>query len=68
MPFGMNYSPVCFQRLIDKAIADLDGCEAYIADVITYRNTWEGHIRTLAARLHCVRSVLATSVKSESFD
>ena len=44
MPFGMKNSPASFQRLINKVIADLKGCEAYIDDVIIYRDTWEEHL------------------------
>ena len=43
MPFGMKNSPASFQRLINKVIADLEGCEAYIDDVIIYSDTWEEH-------------------------
>ena len=32
--FGMKNSPATFQRLINDVIAGLDGCEAYIDDII----------------------------------
>ena len=32
---------VTFQRMIHKVIADLEGCEEYIDDIIVYGNTWE---------------------------
>ena len=44
MPFGMKNSPATFQRLINRLIADIDGCEAYIDDVIIYSDTWETHL------------------------
>ena len=47
MPFGMKNSPASFQRLINKVIADLEGCEAYIDDVIIYSDTWEEHLRII---------------------
>ena len=46
MPFGMKNSPASFQRLINKVIADHEGCEAYIDDVIIYNDTWEEHLRS----------------------
>ena len=47
MPFGMKNSPATFQRLINRLIADIDGCEAYIDDVIIYSNDWETHIEIM---------------------
>ena len=47
MPFGMKNSPASFQRFINKVIADLEGCEAYIDDVIVYSGTWEEHLNTI---------------------
>ena len=47
MPFGMKNSPSSFQRLINKVIANLDGCEAYIDDVIIYSDTWEQHLKII---------------------
>ena len=49
MPFGLRNAPATFQRLINRVIADLDHCEAYIDDVIIATETWEDHIRTLRA-------------------
>ena len=45
MPFGMKDSPASFQRLINKVTVDLEGCEAYIDDMIIYSDTWEEHLR-----------------------
>ena len=45
MPFGMKHSPASFQRLINKVIADLESCEAYVNDVIIYCDTREEHVR-----------------------
>ena len=38
-PFGMKNSPATFEQLINSIIAGLDGCEAYIEDVIIFSNT-----------------------------
>jgi hypothetical protein len=46
MPFGMKNAPATFQCLINRLIADIDGCEAYI-DVIIYSNTWETHLEIM---------------------
>ena len=45
--FGMKNSPATFQQLINNVIAGLDGCEAYIEDIIIYSNTWEDHLRII---------------------
>ena len=44
MPFGMKNSPAMFQRLINSIVSDIDGCEAYIDNVIIYSETWEEHL------------------------
>ena len=40
MPFCLKNSPATFQRLVNKVISGLDGVEAYIDDVIMYRNIY----------------------------
>ncbi len=47
MPFGMKNSPATFQRLINSIIMDLDGCDAYIDDLIIASETWEDHVRII---------------------
>ena len=34
MPFGMKISQATFQRLMNKNISGLEGCECYVDDVI----------------------------------
>ena len=54
MPFGMKNAPATFQRMINKVITGLQGCEGYIDDVVVYAKTWEEHlhrIRQLFIRL-----------------
>ena len=43
MPFGMKNSPATFQRLINQVTSEIQGCDAYIDDVIVYSQTWEEH-------------------------
>ena len=49
MPFGMKNAPATFQRMVNKLVDGLYGCEAYIDDVIIYGNSWEEHYRRLQA-------------------
>ena len=67
MPFGMKNAPATFQRLINRLIADIDGCEAYIDDVIIYSNTWETHLEIMRKFFQRLReaSLTINLVKSE---
>ena len=47
MPFSMKNAPATFQRLINKVITGLGGCEAYIDDVIVYSDSWETYLEIL---------------------
>ena len=54
MAFGMVNSSATFQRLVNIVISGLEGCQAYIDDLIIYSDTWEEHmirIRALFKRL-----------------
>ena len=47
MPFGLKNAPATFQRLINNVITGLNGCKAYIDDVILYSDTWEEHLQLI---------------------
>ena len=67
MPFGLKNAPATFQRMINKIIRDLEGCEAYIDDVIIFGSTWEEHlsrVRELFCRLK-EANLTVNLVKSE---
>ena len=49
MPFGMKNAPATFQHMINQVIAGLEGCQAYIDDVIVYSEDWEQHVKQLHA-------------------
>ena len=54
MPFGMKNAPATFQRLVNSLICGLEGCEAYIDDLVVYSEDWDvhiGRIRELFKRL-----------------
>ena len=36
MPFEIKNAPATFQRMVNKLIQDIDGCEGYIEDVVIY--------------------------------
>ena len=44
MPFGMKNSPATFQRLVNRVIAGLKGCDAYIDDIIIVSDSFEEHL------------------------
>ena len=47
MLFGMKNSPATFQRLVNNVICGLDGCDAYIDDVIIYSDSWSDHLQRI---------------------
>ena len=50
MPFGMKNAPATFQRMVNKLVQDIDGCEGYIDDVVIYSNNWSDHVRQIRCK------------------
>lgn len=48
MPFGLRNAPATFQRLMKKVLRGVEGCEAYLDDVVVYSKTWAEHLETLS--------------------
>ena len=44
MPFGMKNAPATFQRMVNKLVRNIDGCEGYIDDVVIFSDNWSDHI------------------------
>ena len=42
MPFGMKKASATFQRMVDKLVQDIDGCEGHIDNVVIYN--WSDHV------------------------
>jgi hypothetical protein len=47
MPFGMKNAPATFQRLVNDVVTGLEGCEAYMDDVIITSDDWQPHMRQI---------------------
>ena len=47
MPFGMKNAPATFQQMMNSVICGLDGCDAYIDDLVLYSDSWEDHVQLL---------------------
>ena len=40
----MKNAPATFQRMVNKLVRDIDGCEGYIDDVVIYSDNWSDHV------------------------
>ena len=60
MPFGMKNSPATFQRMVNKLVRDIDGCEGYIDDVVIYSDNWSDHIRQIKCFFQIMREAKLT--------
>ena len=67
MPFGMRNVPATFQRFINQVTAEVEGCEAYIDDVIIYSDNWSNHIKQIETFFEKLKEAKLTInlVKSE---
>ncbi len=44
MPFGVRNAPATFQRLVNRVLSGLIGCEAYLDDIVLYSSSWSEHL------------------------
>ena len=60
MPFGMKNAPATFQRMVNKLVRDIDGCEGYIDDVVIFSDNWSDHIRLIERFFQIMREAKLT--------
>ena len=60
MPFGMRNAPATFQRMINRVISGLEGCAAYIDDVVIYSHSLEQHMDQLCCLFSQLRKANLT--------
>ena len=66
MPFSMKNAPATFQRMMNKVISGLAGCEAYIDDLVLYSASWEEHVKLLREFFRRLRDAHLTVNLSKS--
>lgn len=47
MPFGMKNSAATFQRLVNKTISGIEGCDGYIDDIDIYSDNFGEHVKQI---------------------
>ena len=57
MPFGLKNALATFQRMINQLTGRIEGCEAYIDDVIVYSDCWKNHLSHLCKVLRVFADV-----------
>ena len=60
MPFEMKNAPATFQRMVNKLVRDIDGCEGYIDDVVIFSDNWSDHIRQIERFFQIMREAKLT--------
>ena len=60
MPFSMKNAPATFQCMINKIMANFEGCEAYIDDFIVFGNTWKQHLERICELFSRLRTAKLT--------
>ena len=60
MPFGMKNASATFQRMVNKLVRDIDGCEGYIDDVVIFSDNWSDHIRQIERFFQIMREAKLT--------
>lgn len=46
LPFGLKNAPATFQRLMNKLLANVANCDAYLGDFVCYSENWEEQMKT----------------------
>ena len=49
IPFGMRNALATFKQMINYVISGLEGCAAYLDDVVVCSQTWEQHMDQLCS-------------------
>ena len=60
MPFGMKNAPATFQRMVNKLVRNIDGCEGYIDDVVIFSDNWSDHIHQIKRFFQIMREAKLT--------
>ena len=60
MQFGMKNAPATFQRMVNKLVQDIDGCEGYIDDVVIFSDNWSDHIHQIKRFFQIMREAKLT--------
>ena len=47
MTFQMKNAPATFQRIVNRLVRNIDGCEGYIDDVVIYSDNWSDNVRQI---------------------
>ena len=56
----MKNAPATFQRMVNKLVRDIDGCEGYIDDVVIFSDNWSDHIRQIKHFFQIMRETKLT--------
>lgn len=47
MPFGVRNAPATFQRVMNRILYGMSGCEAYLDDVVLCSSSWSEHLNQI---------------------
>ena len=56
----MKNAPATFQRMVNKLVRDIDGCEGYIDDVVIFSDNWSDHIPQIKRFFQIMREAKLT--------
>lgn len=59
MPFGLVHAPLCFQKIMNEALADLPAAKVrvYLDDVLIATETWDEHLVMLSSVFEALQKV-----------